>query len=323
MQNIHLSINELKKCPVCGANIPLISKVCSFCGTDLPEIDPNISKKQIIGLLSGDYNEFLNIKYPSKFSYIVRLLPYIFLISDIVLLIFAAFDLTDTNIFFVIFTAFAAIYLLIVSGDFQTTVFNTNSNKIISDFSANTDLFKIYFKEDFKEIKQIIEKFNSKKKEFYKEKSKQNKFALTFSIIFTIIIIAVNYILTDTSGLVSINIAGQKEYPIKTNYITNSAQNIEVNYFPKKIIIKKNKDSTNKKYNIEIKFSITVGNQKKINKLYVLINDEFKLSSKKIKLQNYKRFDVIFFNGFSSALTKDFLKSLKSDMEIVIKDNPL
>lgn len=184
-----------KKCPVCAANIPILSNVCEYCGTELDSYNKTISKNEILSNISALIN---NVEKTTVNNILTHFLYHAFIPAGIILIIATILKFTkivDVNNFST---------LLVISGTIIIPsfflFFTKNKNikhfliSLTSDFNKNKNLYLTYYT-NTNEIQDLVHSFESKKAEILRNQKKLNKKSLNFlSAFFVILSIAIFFI---------------------------------------------------------------------------------------------------------------------------------
>lgn len=191
---------DLKSCPKCGSNIPLISKVCSYCNYVFPEDD---TKKITIDTLIERFNKNIyDLKLLPKLN-VFRTLFIDKIIITIPLLVVYFFILglvSKIGIFFV--PLFFLIGFFVFAGFLSKVNVRLPLNQpkrgkhkithkhIRAAFEENKKLASIYYGENI-EVKNLIKQFSDEYAEIEIERLKNKKNTTIISLIMVAVLIIV------------------------------------------------------------------------------------------------------------------------------------
>jgi len=182
--------SKLKKCPVCSANISLLSKVCEFCGTNLETDNEEISQSEITKNIRDRIEIINSIEIK---SYIKQLGKNIFIpaILAIIITLFLQINFNISNndaiILVVIYGVLALpsmIFTVLKYKNIKTTL-----NSLKSDFYKYKNIYKLYYEND-STIQTLEKTFTNKYSELLSAQNKINIKAMSSLFIVFIILVS-------------------------------------------------------------------------------------------------------------------------------------
>lgn len=194
IENYKPETTEFKKCPVCNANLPILSNVCEYCGTKIDNKTNAVSKNEILSNIKSIINELEQTKINDILTHFIH---HAFVPTGIFLIITTVLKFTKITIInkFPIILIISGIIIIPSFYLFFTNQKNIKHNLLLltSDFNKNKNLFLIYYT-NTAEIQNLESNFENKKAEILKNQETLNKKSLFFLAALFLILVLIFFI---------------------------------------------------------------------------------------------------------------------------------